>query len=73
MTAFFLVGFAALLWELWRRAKSGAWAIMLLFLVQASSSASLSVKTFAFNQFAILMLAVFDRRAGVEAATRGPA
>ena len=73
MTAFFLIGFAALLWELWRRAKSGAWAIMLLFLVQASSSASLSVKTFAFNQFAILMLAVFDRRAGDEAATRGPA
>ena len=73
MSTYFLVGFAALLWELWRRAKSGAWAIVLLFLVQASSSASLSVKTFAFNQFAILMLAVFDRRAGVEAATRGPA
>jgi len=72
MTAFFLIGFAALLWELWRRAKSGAWAIMLLFLVQASSSASLSVKTFAFNQLAILMLAVFDGRAGDEAATRGP-
>ena len=73
MTFFFVIGLAALVWELWRRAKSGAWAIMLLFLVQASSSASLSVKTFAFNQFAILMLAVFDRRAGDEAATRGPA
>jgi hypothetical protein len=72
MTAFFLIGFAALLWELWRRAKSGAWAIMLLFLVQASASASLSVKTFAFNQFAILMLAVFDGRVSAKATTRGP-
>ena len=70
MTAFFLVGFAALLGELWRRAKSGAWAILLLFLLQASSSASFSVKTFAFNQFAILMLAMFDGRAGVERPTR---
>ena len=73
MTTFFLIGFAGLLWELWRRARSGAWAIMLLFLAQVSSSASLSVKTFAFNQFAILMLAVFDGRAGVKAATRGRA
>jgi hypothetical protein len=73
MTAFFLIGFAALLWELWRRAKSGAWAIMLLFLVQVSSSTGLSVKTLAFNQFAILMLAMFDRRASGGAAARGPA
>jgi len=65
MTAFFLVGFAALLVEIWRRAKSGAWAIVLLFLLQASSSTSFSVKTFAFNQFAILTLAMFDQRAGV--------
>ena len=72
MTFFFLIGFAALLWELWRRAKSGGWAIILLFLVQASSSASLSVKTFAFNQFALLMLSVFDGNAGERAATRGP-
>ena len=68
MTVFFLIGFATLLVELWRRAKSGAWAILLLFLLQASSSASFSVKTFAFNQFAILMLAMFDKRAGGEAA-----
>jgi hypothetical protein len=73
MTAFFVIGFIGLMWELWRRAKSGAWAIVLLFLVQVSSSAGISVKTLAFNQFAILMLAVFDRRAGDEAATRGPA
>ena len=73
MTAFFVIGFTGLMWELWRRAKSGAWAIVLLFLVQVSSSAGISVKTLAFNQFAILMLAVFDRRAGDEAATRGPA
>jgi hypothetical protein len=61
-----------LLLEFWRRAKSGAWAIILMFLVQVSASASLSTKTLAFNQFAILMLAVFDRRAGDEAASRGP-
>ena len=73
MTIFFIAGFAALLGEFWRRAKSGAWAIMLLFLVQVSSSATLSVKSLAFNQFAILMLAVFDRRAAGEAATRWPA
>jgi hypothetical protein len=64
MSAFFIVGLAALIGELWRRAKSGAWVIVLIFLLQASSSASLSVKSFEFNQFAILMLAVFDRRAG---------
>lgn len=73
MTMFFLIGFAALLWEFWRRAKSGAWAITLLFLVQVSASASLSVKTLAFNQFAILMLAMFDRSDGDQAATRGAA
>jgi hypothetical protein len=63
MSAFFIVGLAALIGELWRRAKSGAWVIVLVFLLQASSSASLSVKSFEFNQLAILMLAVFDRRA----------
>jgi hypothetical protein len=66
MTAFFLVGLFALIGEFWRRAKSGAWAIVLLFLLQASSAASLSVKSFEFNQFAILMLVVFDRRAARE-------
>ncbi|THD44192.1 MAG: hypothetical protein E7774_11205 [Bradyrhizobium sp.] len=63
MTAFFVAGLFALIGEFWRRAKSGAWVVVLLFLLQASSSASLSVKSFEFNHFAILMLAVFDRRA----------
>jgi hypothetical protein len=71
MTVFFVIGFAALLWEFWRRAKSGAWAIVLLFLVQVSSSASLSVKTLAFSQFAILFLAMFDRRGDDATTTRG--
>ena len=72
MTAFFLVGLFALIGELWRRAKLGAWAIVLLFLLQASSAASLSVKSFEFNQFAILMLVVFDCRAGRESQGAAP-
>jgi hypothetical protein len=68
MSAFFIIGLGALIAELWVRAKSGAWVIVLVFLLQASSSASISVKSFEFNQFAILMLAVFDRRAGKAAA-----
>jgi hypothetical protein len=73
MTAFFLTGFVGLLWELWRRAKAGAWAIVLLFLIQVSSSTGISVKTLAFNQFAILMLAMFDRRYGHIPPARGAA
>lgn len=69
MTVVFVVGLAALLAEFWRRAKSGAWAILLVFLLQVSSAATLSVKSLAFNQFAILMLAVFDRRAASGLAT----
>ena len=72
MSIFLIAGFTALLAEFWRCAKSGAWALTGLFLLQVSSSATLSVKSFAFNQFAILMLAVFDRRAAVAPKTGGP-
>lgn len=63
MTLVFLFGFFALVHELWRRSKSYGAVMVIIFLVQASSSASLSVKSFAFNQFAILLLVVFDWRA----------
>lgn len=70
MTLVFLLGFFALLYELWRRTKSYGALMVILFLVQASSSASISVKSFAFNQFAILLLVVFDWRASGDAGAR---
>jgi hypothetical protein len=63
MSGLFVAGMFALLWEFWRRSKSYASIIVVCFLVQLSSSASISVKSFVFNQFAILLLVVFDRRA----------
>ena len=61
--ALMLAGLFALLWEFWRRSKVFASIILVDFLVQISSSASISVKSFVFNQFAILLLVVFDARA----------
>jgi O-antigen/teichoic acid export membrane protein len=63
MTLFFSLGFFALLYEFWRRSKSYGAVLVALFLIEISSSASISVKSFIFNQFAILLLVVFDWRA----------
>ena len=63
MSGLFVAGMAALLWEFWGRSKSHASIIVVGFLIQLSSSASISVKSFVFNQFAILLLVVFDARA----------
>lgn len=63
MAGLFTAAILALLWEFWRRAKSYASIIVACFLVELSSSASISVKSFVFNQFAILLLVVFDSRA----------
>jgi hypothetical protein len=61
MSLFFVLGFFALLWEILRRSETAALIVAAHFLVQVSSSASLSVKGFMFNQFTILMLAIFAR------------
>jgi hypothetical protein len=66
MSLAFALGFFALVGEFWRRSAPYALVNVALFLLQVSSSASLSVKSFAFNQFAILLLVVFDRRASGE-------
>lgn len=59
VSALFLLGFAALLWEFWRRGRPGAGLAILYLLVQLSAAAALSVKSTMFNQFAILLLAIF--------------
>ena len=59
MTLFFLAAFAALMWELWRRSRPGAWALFLYILVQLSSAAGISVKSLVFDQFVVLLLAFF--------------
>ena len=56
MTVFFLVAFVALLWEFWRRARPGAWALFVYILVQLSSAAGISVKSLVFDQFIVLLL-----------------
>jgi len=61
MTFFFIVAFAALMWECWRRCKPGAWALFVYILAQLSSAAGVSVKTLVFNQFVVLLLAFFCR------------
>ena len=59
MTFFFLIAFAALMWEYWRRSRPGASALFLYILIQLSSAAGISVKTPMFNQFVILLLVFF--------------
>lgn len=54
----FLSGFAALLWEFWRRAGRQAGLSLAFLLLQLSAAAALSVKSTMFNQFAILLLAM---------------
>jgi len=61
ITVLFVLGLLALLGEFARRTRPKSVFIVLYFLILASSSASLSVKSFAFNQFAILLLIVFGR------------
>ncbi len=64
MSIVFALGLFALIGEFWRRSLAYGSVIVICFLLQATSSASLSVKSFDFNQFATLFLVVFDRRAG---------
>ncbi len=59
MAGFFVLAYLALLGDFARRMRPGAWAMLLYFLVLSSSAASLSVKSFAFTQFAIVALGVF--------------
>lgn len=59
MTFFFIAAFAALMWEFWRLCRPGAWALFIYILVQLTSAAGVSVKTLAFNQFVVLLLAFF--------------
>ena len=59
MTFFFVIAFAALMWEYWRRSGPGASALFLYILIQLSSAAGISVKTPMFNQFVILLLVFF--------------
>ena len=61
ITAFFVLGLLALLGDFVRRTRPKSGIIVLYFLILVSSSASLSVKSFGFNQFAILLLILFGR------------
>lgn len=60
-TAFFVLGLLALLSDFMRRSRPNSIFLIVYFLILVGSSASLSVKSFAFNQFAILLLLVFGR------------
>ncbi len=73
MTVAFALGLFALIGELWRRSHAYGAVMVFFFLIQVSSSASLSVKSFEFNQFAILMLVAFDQRASAAKQRGGPA
>jgi len=73
MTMTFLLGLLALIYEFWRRSKSYGAVLVFLFLLEASSSASVSVKSFAFNHFAILLLVVFDWRVSSDKPSGGSA
>ncbi|MFV0282118.1 MAG: VpsF family polysaccharide biosynthesis protein [Rhodoblastus sp.] len=59
MTLFFMAAFAALLWDIWRRALPGAWSLFFYILVLLSSAAGIAVKTNLFNQFVVLLLVFF--------------
>jgi hypothetical protein len=61
ISVLFIAGYFALLWEIWRRSKSAATMLIVFLLVQVSSAAGISVKSFMFNQFAIMMLAIFGQ------------
>ena len=69
---FFISGFLTLLWELWRRSKPAAVMLVLFLLVQVSSAAGISVKSFMFNQFAIMMLSIFGAPRPSEFAAESP-
>ena len=72
VSVLFLLGFAALLWEFWRRAQPGAALAILYLLVQLSAAAALSVKSTMFNQFAILLLTIFGAGPPRRAASARP-
>ncbi|MCX7900437.1 MAG: hypothetical protein N2444_10235, partial [Methylocystis sp.] len=70
MALFFIAGFFALIWEFWRRSAPGAAIPIAFHLTLLSSASGVSVKTFMFNQFAILLLAFFGRRSEETASER---
>jgi len=70
IATFFIVGLLALLAELSRRSRPTAILIIVHFLLLASASASISVKSVGFNLFAILLIAVFGRGVGEREARR---
>lgn len=59
MAVFFSAAFGALLWEFWRRSKAGATALVLYFLILLTSATGISVKSLIFDQFGIMLLAIF--------------
>ena len=72
MAGFFVAGLLALFGDIGARSRRNVGVLILYFLVLVSGAASLSVKSFAFNQFAIVLLVLFDetapgRRARAEA------
>ena len=58
MSGFFITGFFALVWDISRRTQPAAWALVIYFVIQATSAAGISVKSFMFDQFAIMLLAI---------------
>jgi hypothetical protein len=60
-TVFLVLGIFALLAEIMRRTRRNSIFLVVYFLILVGSSASISVKSFAFNHFAILLLVVFGR------------
>lgn len=69
MAAMLVVALLALLCEFARRAQRGIGVIIAMFLILASSAASLSVKSLLFTQFSILTLGVLSAPAGRRSAT----
>ena len=70
MTTFFVVGLLALLGDIMSRSRKYAIVPVIYFLILVSSSASISVKSFSFNQFVILMVVVFGRAVAAPAPAR---
>lgn len=61
ISVMFIGGFLALIAEYMARSRRGSWILVGYFLILASSSASLSVKSLVLSQFAILMITIFGR------------
>ncbi|MDE2364039.1 MAG: VpsF family polysaccharide biosynthesis protein [Hyphomicrobiales bacterium] len=73
MTGAFVAGFLALYLEIWRRAAAGRLALTLMFFVEVTSAAAISVKSFEFNHFVVIVLALAGARASKSAVDRAVA